>query len=119
MQALQDPSSGLTYSALTGIRKQSVEDVERLFGPGVIAFMEKQGYREEAKFVTIVRNWRRAIDERGLTEQQRRQFRDDFLNFILDDWMPWHKQVRDFSLLEVNRFVKVCCFLIFVMYSDL
>ena len=113
VQVLQDPSSGLTYWALTEVRKQSVEDVERLFGPGVIAFMEKQGYQEEAKFVAMVRNWRWAIDERGLTEQQRRQFRDDFLNFIPDDWMPWHKQVHDFSLLEVNRFVKyfVCKYL--------
>ena len=30
VQALEDPSSGLTYSTLTGVRKQSVEDVERL-----------------------------------------------------------------------------------------
>ena len=44
MQALEDSSSGLTYSALTGVRKQSVEDVECLFGPGVISFMEKHGY---------------------------------------------------------------------------
>ena len=51
----------------------------------------------------MVRNWRRAIDERGLTEEQRRQFRDDFLNFILDEGMPWHKEINDFSQLEVNR----------------
>jgi hypothetical protein len=41
VQALEDPSSGLTYSALNGVRKQSVEDVERLFGPGVISFMKR------------------------------------------------------------------------------
>ena len=103
VQALEDPSSGLTYTALTGVRKQSVEDVERLFGAGVIEFMEKHGYKAEAEYVMIVRNWRRAIDERGLTEEQRRQFRDDFLNFILDEWMPWHKEINDFSQLEVNR----------------
>ena len=93
----------LTYSALTGIRKQSVEDVECLFGPGVISFMEKHGYDAEAEIVKTVRNWRRAMDERGLSEEQRRQFCDDFLNFILHDWMPWHREVKDFSVLEVNR----------------
>ena len=48
VQALEDPSSGLTYTALTGVRKQSVEDVERLFGAGVIEFMKKHGYKAEA-----------------------------------------------------------------------
>ena len=102
MQALEDPTSGLTYSA---VRKQSVEDAERLFRPGVISFMEKHGYNAEAEMVKAVRNWRRAIDERGLSEEQRRQFRDNFLSFILDEWMPWHKEIHDFSLLEVNRLV--------------
>ena len=40
IQAMEDPSTRLTYSALSGVRKQSVEDVERLFGPGVISFMK-------------------------------------------------------------------------------
>jgi len=30
-EALHHPKSGLTYPALSGIRKQSVENVERLF----------------------------------------------------------------------------------------
>lgn len=102
-EALEDPCSGLTYSALTEVLKQSVEDVERLFGPGVIDFTERRGYVAEAEMVRTVRNWRRAIDERGLSEEQRRQFRDNFLSFILDEWMPWHRESRDFSLLEVNR----------------
>lgn len=105
VQALEDSSSGLTYTALTGVRKQSVEDVERLFGPGVISFMDKHQYHSEAKYLKTVRNWRRAIDERGLTEQQRRQFRDDFMTFILDEWIPWKKKGYDFSTLEVTRYV--------------
>lgn len=80
-----------------------MEDVERLFGPGLISFMENRQYKSEARYLKVVRNWRRAVDERGLTEQQRRQFRNDFLDFILDSWMPWHKQMPDFSTLEVNR----------------
>ena len=31
-EALHDSSSGLTYIALSGVRKELVEDVERLFG---------------------------------------------------------------------------------------
>lgn len=105
---MEDPSSGLTYSALTWVRKQSVEDVEHLFGPGVASFMEKHGYKAEAELVRTIRNWRRAIDERGLSEEQRRQFRDDFVNYILDEWMPWHKEGYDFSMLEVNRSYCIC-----------
>ena len=50
-------------------------------------------------------NWRRACDERGLSPLKRSQFNYELLNFILDDLMPWHTKVYDFSLLEVNRFV--------------
>ena len=37
-EALHDPTSGLTCTALSGIRKQSVEDVERLFGDPLISW---------------------------------------------------------------------------------
>ena len=80
VQTLEDPSSGWTYSALTGVIKQSVEDVERLFGPGVISFMKRNHYKDEAKYVEVVHNWRRSVDERGLSEDQCRQFRDDFIS---------------------------------------
>ena len=40
-EALHDPSAGLTYTALSGMRKQSVEDVERLFSESVVGWMEK------------------------------------------------------------------------------
>ena len=116
VEALEDPNTGLTYPALTGIRKQSVDDVERLFGAGVVKFMEEKGYRQEAKYLSIVHNWRRAIDERGLSTQQRQQFREDFLTFLLNDWMPWHAQQdhKDFSLLEVNRLV-ACVYSVFLV----
>lgn len=32
VEALQDPTSGLTYPSLTGAHKQSVVDTKRLFG---------------------------------------------------------------------------------------
>ena len=59
-----------------------ISGVERLFGPGVVSFMERHGCDDEAKIVRTVGNWRRAIDKRGLSEEQHRQFRDDF---ILDE----------------------------------
>lgn len=42
VEALEDPTSGLTYPALTGQRKQSVTDVERLFCSELLDFMEKK-----------------------------------------------------------------------------
>ena len=45
VEALQDPGTDLTYPALTGERKQSVENVERLFSFKVIAFMERNNYK--------------------------------------------------------------------------
>lgn len=92
MEALQDTSTGLTYPALTGVRKQSIQDVERLFGPGVIEFMEKKEYDSEAMFLKVIRNWRRAIDERGLEESQRQKFIYDFKSYICEDLMPWYSQ---------------------------
>ena len=107
-EALNDRSSGLTYPALTGTRKQSVEDVERLFGTLLIEFMKARNYTDEAKFLEVIRNWRKAVDERGLSEALRRQYNKDLLDFLADDLMPWHRKpgMRDFSLIEVNRSVQ-------------
>ena len=85
--ALHDTSSGLTYAALSGIItqinltvllntlvgvcKQSVEDVERLFSKSMTEWMEKKGYDPEAKYLSIVQNWRRACDERELSSDLR------------------------------------------------
>lgn len=106
VEALQDPDAHLTHPALTGVRKQSVQDVERLFGHTVIEFMESKGYAVEAKFLKVVRNWRRAIDERGLSEIQRQAFLQDFKMYVCEDLMPWYAEgLADFSLLDVNRCV--------------
>lgn len=106
-EALHDPTTGLTYTALSGTRKQCIEDVERIFSEPMIKWMESKGYDFEAKYLRAVCGWRRACDERGLSDSQRSQYNTDFLNYVLDDLMPWHKVegLRDFSLLEVNRWV--------------
>ena len=67
--------------------------------------------RVEAKYIKTIWNWRRACDERGLSECTRSRFNYHFLNLLLDELMPWHTETYDFSLLEVNRyaFLKSMC----------
>ena len=109
VEALSDPSSNLTYYALSGARKQSVQDAERLLSPEIAEFMEKKGYMKEAAYIRAIANWRRSCDQRGLSELQRCRFNYQMLNYILDDFMPWHTQIYDFSLLEINRFFHIVC----------
>ncbi len=94
-----------TQTALIGRRKQSIRDVENFFSSSVADFMNRKGYTYEAQFVTTVRNWRRACDERGLTQLKRCQFNYELLNMLLDELMPWHRTQYDLSLMEVNRYV--------------
>lgn len=93
----------MTYPALTGQRKQSVQDAEILFSEGVQLFMEKKNYEYEVKYIKAVRNWRRACDERGLSSLQRCRFNYELLQLMLDELMPWHNEQYDFSLMEANR----------------
>ena len=103
VEALQDPKSGLTVPALTSSRKQSVVDAERLFNPDLAQFMRSKGYDFEARYIEVVSNWHHACDHQGLSELQRCKYNYNFLNLILDELMPWHKEKYDFSCLEVNR----------------
>lgn len=64
---LHNLSAGLTYTALFGARKQSVEDVERLFGDSLVKWMDAKGYWKEAEHLRVVHNWKHACDERGIT----------------------------------------------------
>lgn len=103
LEALQDPSTKLTYTAFVGSNKQSVPDAERLFSNELSLFMRSKGYNYEAEYIETICNWRSACDQRGLTELQRCKFNYKFLNFLLDEYMPWHRDSYDFGLLEVNR----------------
>ena len=64
--------------------------------------MKEKGYAYEFRFVETICNWRRACDQRGLSELDRCRFNYKFLNLI---FMPWHNNVYDFIHLEVNRYV--------------
>ena len=103
VEALQDPASNLTYPALTGSRKQSVVDAERLFNPDLERFMVGKGYQFEVNYIKTLRNWRRANDECGLKERERSKYNYQLYNMILNELMLWHQEEYDFSLLEVNR----------------
>ena len=105
-EALHNVSSGLTYTALSGIRKQSIEDEQRLFSKSLVKWMKGRGYTSEAQHLSVIRNRRRAYDERGLADSTRSTYNNKLLEYILDDLMPWHRQegYRDFSLLEVNMY---------------
>ena len=78
-----------------------------IFSANLASFMESKGYTFEANFIQIILNSRRTCDERGLSEQQRSHYNYKMLNFLLDDLMPWHHEIYDFSTLEVNRCVNM------------
>ena len=56
---------------LPGKNKQSVPHCEHVISRGVIAFLENNGHNTEAHVLGIIRNWHKAVDGRGLSEDQR------------------------------------------------
>lgn len=100
VEALSDISTGLTYPAFTGARKQSVPDAQRMFTTDLADFMKAKGHEYEA---TYIQTMYRACDERGLSELTRSKYNYQFLNLMLDELMPWHKKYYDFGFLEVNK----------------
>lgn len=101
--ALHDPSTGLTYEALTGKNKQSVPDCERLINPGVISFLERKGHASGARVIRLIHNWHKAVDGRGLSETLRSSYCNDMKNWLLENWMPWFDTQPDYSTIDVNR----------------
>ena len=105
MEAVHNDVAKLSYHALIGTCKQSVSDVEQIFSSRVLDFLERNGHTIEAEYVKMIRDWRRACNERGLIIAQQTQYSHNLLNYILDELMPWHGKpgLRDFGLLEVNQ----------------
>lgn len=102
-EALHDHSTGLTYESLTGKNKQSVPDCERIISRGVIQFLKTHGYINEARVLEIIRKWHMAVDGRGLSEEVRCSYLKEMKDWLLDDWMPWHKNDSNYFFLDVNR----------------
>jgi len=101
--AMRSPDTGLTYAALVGARKQSVHDAEALLSDSVAAFLRQSGYKVDADYVNVISNWHKASDGRGISQLQRSRFNYDMLNFLLDDYMPWHRENYNFNLIDINR----------------
>lgn len=101
--ALKNPATGLTYEALSGKNEQSVPDCERLVSEGVISFLERAGHDDCAKVIRIIHNWHKAVDGRGICENERSQYIEAMKDWLMDDWMPWHSENPDLSRIDVNR----------------
>jgi hypothetical protein len=102
--AMRDPNTGLTHAALTGERKQSVVDAERMMSFLVAKFLRENGYQKEGEYIDIVAGWHEAADGRGLSELQRCKKNYAMLNMILDDWIPWHNTTTSLATIDVNRY---------------
>lgn len=103
---LKDPDSGLTHTALTGKRKQSLKDAERLLSYHVVNSLERHGHNREAAFVKVLVQWHEASDGCGLTQLARWKYNYQMLSLILDEWMPLDRVSYDFSTIDINRYLK-------------
>ncbi len=67
--------------------------------------MEKKKYDNEAKYIRVIHNWRRAVDQRGLSEETRQKYLQDVKESMNEDMIPWYSisGSMDYSTLEVNR----------------
>ena len=104
-KAMQDPDTGLSHAALTGQRPQSVEDAERLLSYHVASSMQKNGVNQEAEYILTVASWHEASDGRGLSQLDRCKSNHQMLNYLLDEFLPWHRENYDITTLDINRFV--------------
>lgn len=98
--------SGLTHAALVGKRKQSVKDAERLLSYHVVNSLERHGHNSEACYVQTIAQWHEASDGRHSSQLQRSRYNYQMLNFILDEWMPWHSENYHFSTIDINRYLE-------------
>lgn len=80
-----------------------MEDAEHLFGEGVVNFLRSKDYSYKSRYISMVHNWRKACDERGLPDEERRLYNSELMDFIPHELMPWHRSpgMSDLSLLEV------------------
>ncbi len=102
---------------LTGERKQSVVDAERMLSYLVAKFLDENCHGKEGRYVRIVAGWHEAADGRGLSELARCKKNYDMVNMILDDWMPWYKSTPNFATIDINKYVVVKLEFCFLRYS--
>ena len=86
------------------VSESKVKDAERRLSYHVVNSLERLGYNLEASYVRTIAQWHEASDGRGLSQLQRSHYNYQMLNFILDEWMPWHCENYDFSTIDINRY---------------
>ena len=79
--------------------RQSIRIAKRFFSVDVQEELEKNGDHQEAKFVSLVRNWFEACDERGIDAYTRVKHLQDFSDFLAelvtwDDWPPPYNYIQ-------------------------
>jgi len=68
----------------------------------VISFLEWKGDVSGAHVIKLIHNWHKAVDGRGLSEDQRSAFCQDMKKWLLADWMPWFCTIPDYSTIDLN-----------------
>ena len=71
----------------------------------VAKFLREHGYEMEAKYLEIVAHWYEAADGQGILQLECCRKNYAMLNQILDEWMPWHKDLYDFRTIDINRYL--------------
>lgn len=70
------------YAALTGTKKQSEGDAEKLLSPAVAKRLKADNFLSEGRFVEVVSNWHKASDGRGLADDGRQNNNLDMLDYF-------------------------------------
>ena len=99
-EAIKSKDTELNMLHLTGVRKQSTVDAEILLLPPVPNFFKKN-YMVEAKYIATIASWHESTDGRGMTQEQRHSANQDMLDMVKDEWMPWHWDTPDLSLIDI------------------
>ena len=112
----------MTESALRGHDKQSIVDAEALLSYSVASALERRGYPKEAHYVKVIAQWHEASDGRAVgrdmtrklseeedqdakakSQQLRKKYNLEMLNYIMREIMPWSGKELDYRLFDINR----------------
>ena len=79
--------------------------------------MQRNNFNLETEYVQAIAGWNEASNGRGLSQLERSRANHTMLNYILDESMSWHREIYDFSLLDINRYIVVHLFIYLLLYS--
>lgn len=100
---MRDPKTGLTHAALVGTCKQSVPDSKKLLFFHVAKCFVEKHYFPKAEYVETIAHWHKASVGRGISQLQHCWQNYCMLNYILDEWIPWHRD-HDLSTMDINKY---------------